>query len=145
MQREGRTDEHRSGSEMGALVVGLRAEREAIAGRFSQLLRSAAPEYYAIDASDFQDAGWAALAVVVDGALLAVDGGSHAGFPVELVAESVAAARNGLPWEVLDRTYHLTHQAVWEAVIGVLTGLRRPRAEQAALLRAASGRLFAYF
>ena len=92
MQREGRTDEHRSGSEMGALVVGLRAEREAIAGRFSQLLRSAAPEYYAIDASDFQDAGWAALAVVVDGQQRAVDGGSHAGFPVELVAESVAAS-----------------------------------------------------
>jgi hypothetical protein len=85
-----------NGGELGALVAGLRAERAAIGRRFAQLLRAAAPEYYAIDASDFQDAGWAALAVVVDGALLAVDEGSHAGFPVELVAESVAAARNGL-------------------------------------------------
>jgi diguanylate cyclase with GGDEF domain/PucR-like helix-turn-helix protein len=136
---------HPSGPPMGALAAGLRDERAAIGRRFAQLLRSVAPEYYAIDASDFQDAGWAALPVVLDGALLAVDEGSHAGFPVELVAESVAAARNGLPWEVLDRTYHLTHQAVWESVIGVLTALRRPRAEQASLLRAASGRLFAYF
>jgi hypothetical protein len=136
---------HPCGPELSALVSGLRAEREAIGLRFAQLLRSEAPEYYAIDASDFQDAGWAALSVVVDGALLAVDGGSHAGFPVELVAESVAAARNGLPWEVLDRSYHLTHQAVWESVIGVLTALRRPRAEQASLLRTVSGRLFGYF
>ena len=134
-----------NGPELGALVAGLRAEREAIGRRFAQLLRSAAPDYYAIDASDFQDAGWSALAVVVDGALLAVDEGSHAGFPVELVAESVAAARNGLPWEVLDRSYHLTHQAVWESVIGVLTGLRRPRAEEAVLLRGVSSRLFTYF
>ncbi|WP_214401646.1 PucR family transcriptional regulator [Pseudonocardia lacus] len=142
MQRDRRTDAHPS---LTALVAVLHAERESIARRFAQLLRTAAPEYYAIDASDFQDAGWAALSVVVDGALLAVDEGSHAGFPVELVAESVAAGRNGLPWEVLDRSYHLTHQAVWESVIGVLTGLRRPRAEQAALLRAVSERLFSYF
>lgn len=117
----------------------------AIDRRFARLLREVAPEYYAIDASDFQDAGWSALSVVVDGALLAIGAGSHAGFPVELVAESVAAARNGLPWEVLDRTYHLTHRAVWEAVIGVLPALRCPRAEEAALLRTVSARLFAYF
>ncbi|MCO1655691.1 PucR family transcriptional regulator [Pseudonocardia humida] len=136
---------HPSGLDLGALVAGLHEERETIGRRFAQLLRSVAPEYYAIDASDFQDAGWSALSVVVDGALLAVDEGSHAGFPVELVAESVAAARNGLPWEVLDRTYHLTHQAVWESVIGVLTALRRPRPEEASLLRTVSGRLFSYF
>lgn len=132
--------------DVSALVAGLRDERAAIDRRFSQLLRDVAPEYYAIDASDFQDAGWSALSVVVDGALLAIDEGSHAGFPVELVAESVAAARNGLPWEVLDRTYHLTHQALWEAVIEVLvTTPRRSRTEEAALLGAVSARLFCYF
>jgi hypothetical protein len=136
---------HPSGPELSALVARLHEERETIGRQTAKLLRSAAPEYYAIDASDFQDAGWAALSVVVDGALLAIDEGSHAGFPVELVAESVAAARNGLPWEVLDRTYHLTHQAVWESVIGVLSTARRPRSEEAALLRAVSGRLFSYF
>ena len=105
-----------------------------------------APEYYAIDASDFQDAGWAALFVVVDDVLASLDAGEvPTALPRELLEESAAAARSGLPWDVLDRTYRLTHQVLWESMFPELVALKLPRDDQALVLRAASDVLFRYF
>lgn len=129
-----------------ALTAALRIHRHDIGTRFASRLREVAPEYYAIDASDFQDAGWAVLFVVVDDVLASVDAGEiPTTLPRELLEESTAAARSGLPWEVLDRTYRLTHQVLWESMFPELMALKLRRDDEALVLRAASDVLFRYF
>ena len=129
-----------------ALTAALRKERSALTANFTRRLRDIAPEYYAIDASDFQDAGWMSLPVVVEGALRALETGEiDDRLPRELIDEAITAYRSGLPWEVLDRSYRLTHQVLWEHILLVLTDLRVRRAEEALLLRSASIVLFQYF
>ncbi|UGU33127.1 helix-turn-helix domain-containing protein [Mycolicibacterium smegmatis] len=129
-----------------ALTAALREERSAVTASFTRRLREIAPEYYAIDASDFQDAGWMSLPVVVEGALRALDtGATDDRLPRELIDESITAYHSGLPWEVLDRSYRLTHQVLWEHILRVLADLRLRGAEQALLLRTASNVLFRYF
>ncbi|MDF2826508.1 MAG: hypothetical protein K0R68_3916, partial [Mycobacterium sp.] len=124
----------------------VRNRRHDVGTRFAGRLRDVAPEYYAIDAIDFQNAGWAALSVVVDDVLSALDTGEvPAALPRELVEESSAAARSGLPWDVLDRTYRLTHQVLWESMFPELATLKLPREDQALVLRATSDVLFRYF
>lgn len=128
------------------VTAALRSHRHDIGTRFVNRLRDVAPEYYAVDASDFQDAGWAALFVVVDDVLTALDTGEvRTTLPRELLEESAAAARSGLPWDVLDRTYRLTHQVLWEAMFPELMALKLPRDDEALVLRAASDVLFRYF
>ena len=128
------------------LTAALRVSRHDVGIRFARRLRDVAPEYYAIDASDFQDAGWAALFVVVDEVLAALDAGEvPTALARELVEESSAAARSGLPWDVLDRTYRLTHQVLWESMFPELVSLKLPRDDEALVLRAASDVLFRYF
>lgn len=124
----------------------VRARRDEIGLQFSRRLREAAPEYYAVDASDLQGAGWAALYVLVDGALEQIASGESAsGLPRELADESAAAARAELPWELIARTYHLTHQVLWESVIPEIVRQRMPRDDETLVLRAASDLLFGYF
>ncbi len=53
--------------------------------------------------------------------------------------------RNGLSWEVLDRTYHVTHQLIWESVFPELAKLRLSRDDEALVLRVLSDLLFRYF
>ncbi|CAN5676779.1 hypothetical protein BH11ACT6_BH11ACT6_40780 [soil metagenome] len=128
------------------LTTALRGSRHDVGTRFVRRLRDVAPEYYAIDAGDFQDAGWAALFVVVDDVLTSLDAGEvPVALPRELLEESSAAARSGLPWEVLDRTYRLTHQVLWESMFPELMALKLPRDDEALVLRAASDVLFRYF
>lgn len=128
------------------LTSAVRSRRHDVGTRFAERLRDVAPEYYAIDASDFQDAGWAALFVVVDEVLGSLDAGEiPTALPRELLAESSAAARSGLPWDVLDRTYRLTHQVLWESMFPELVALKLRRDDEALVLRATSDVLFRYF
>lgn len=144
MTRGGRVDRVRE--QFHRLTAALRREHQAVTASFTRKFRELAPEYYAIDASDFQDAGWMSLPVVVEGALRCLDTGeTKGGLPRELMDESVTAYRSGLPWLVLDRSYRLTHQVLWEHVLLVLGELNLRRDEQALLLRGASDLLFQYF
>ena len=136
----------RTPQQIQRLTSALRARRQDLGTRFARRLRDVAPEYYAIDASDFQDAGWAALFVVVDDVLASLDAGEvPKALPLKLLEESSAAARSGLPWDVLDRTYRLTHQVLWESMFPELMALKLPRDDEALVLRAASDVLFRYF
>lgn len=128
------------------LTGALRARRTELGAQFGRRLRDAVPEYHAVDASDFQDAGWSALSVVIEGALGAVDDpAAGRELPPELLAESRAAARHDLPWSVLARTYQLTHRVLWEAVMAEAARARLRREDELWLLQAASERLFDYF
>ncbi|MGV9796784.1 PucR family transcriptional regulator [Mycobacterium sp. NPDC003449] len=132
--------------QLHALAAALRNERGNVNASFTSRFRELAPEYYAIDASDFQDAGWMSLPAVVEGALRALDTGeTDDRLPRELIDESMTAYRSGLPWEVLDRSYRLTHQVLWEHILRVLNDLNLRRDAQALLLRSASDLLFEYF
>jgi DNA-binding PucR family transcriptional regulator len=104
------------------------------------------PEYYAVDESDLQEAGWSAMYVLVDGVLDVLAGATPpTTLDRTLADEAAAAARSDLSWELIDRTYRLTHQALWEEVFPVLADLRLPRADQALLLRQVSDVFFDQF
>lgn len=136
----------RTRQQVHQLTSALRGSRHDVGAKFVRRLRDVAPEYYAVDASDFQDAGWAVLFVVVDDVLASLDAGEvPAALPREVLEESSAAARSGLPWDVLDRTYRLTHQVLWESMFPELVALKLPRDDEALVLRAASDVLFRYF
>jgi len=131
---------------MRALVAALRVRRDEIGPRFARRLREVVPEYHAVDASDFQEAGWAALFAVVDGALDALEDPAHPPeLPAELVAECTAAARHGMPWAVVDRTYHLTHRVLWEVLLEEVAAAGLRRDTEQLLLRVASEELFDWF
>ncbi|MEV6344304.1 helix-turn-helix domain-containing protein [Actinoplanes sp. NPDC051851] len=137
---------HRTRNHVRDLAAAVHRQQDAIGARFAPRLREVVPEYYAVAASDFQAAGWEALSAVIEDALLAMtDDPAVAGLPREVVAESAAAARNGLSWESLDRSYRLTHQVLWETVITELAALKLARADDSLVLRAVSDRLFTYF
>lgn len=129
-----------------AVAAAVRARREQVGERLSRRLRDAVPEYYAVDESDLQQAGWSAMYVLVDGALDVLAGATPpSNLHGSLADEAAAAARSDLGWELLNRTYRLTHQALWEEVFPVLAELRLPRADQAMLLRQVSDVFFDHF
>ena len=129
-----------------AVAAAVRARRDDFGERFSRRLREAVPEYYAVDESDLQQAGWSAMYVLVDGVLDVLAGATPpTTLHRSLADEAAAAARSDLPWETVDRTYRLTHQALWEEVFPVLAELRLPRADQALLLRQVSDVFFTQF
>jgi hypothetical protein len=129
-----------------AVADSVRRHRDEIGAQFSQRLREAAPQYYAGNASDLQGAGWAALYVLIDGALRGIATGQIDGTLAGALAnEASAAARADLPWDLIHRTYQLTHQVMWEAVIPQLVDLKIPRHDEALVLREASDVMFRYF
>ncbi|MDR6174175.1 hypothetical protein QE364_000674 [Nocardioides zeae] len=129
-----------------AAAAAVRLRRDEFASRFSRRLREAVPEYYAVDESDLQQAGWSAMDASIDAVLDVVSGASPpVALPPALADEAAAAARTGLSWEVIERTYRLTHQALWEEVLGVLPELRLSRTDQVALLRQVSDVFFHEF
>ena len=129
------------------LGCALRLRNSEIGSSIRRRLHSTLPEYYEVDSPDFQEAGWGALYVVIDGALTALenDGRYPDQIPAALVSETLAAVRNGLSWELLDRTYHVTHQLIWESVFPELAKLRLSRDDEALVLRVLSDLLFRYF
>jgi hypothetical protein len=132
--------------ERRAVAVAIRARRDDFAGRLSRRLRAVVPEYYAVDESDLQQAGWTAMYVLVDGVLDVLAGASPpAPLHPSLADEAAAAARSGLSWDLIDRTYRLTHQALWEEVFPVVAEQRLSRADQALLLRQVSDVFFDHF
>lgn len=129
-------------AELAAVV---RARQPQLRADFARRLRDVAPEYYAIDSSDFQAAGWSSLDVVVDGALTTLEQWEAArALPTALADEAAAAARNHLSWDTLRRTYDLTHQVLWATLLSELGQASWAR-DQARVLQAASDLLFQYF
>jgi hypothetical protein len=96
---------------------------------------------------DFQAAGYGALPAVLGSALstLEHEGRCPEHLPSYLVDEALNAARNELPWEVIDRSYAITHEAIWDAALDEVSSWHLPRDDQSLVLRLASKYLFRCF
>lgn len=130
-----------------ALSAAVRRRIPQLGRDFAHRLAEVAPEYYELHATDFQQAGWAALRVVAEGACDCLDSpqGRAEHFAAELRLEAVAAARNGLDWETLARSYALTHQMLWETAVSETGGLGLRSDALAHVLTETTQAWFAYF
>jgi hypothetical protein len=105
------------------------------------------PDYYRVSSPDYLAAAHGSLPAILAVVWATFDHGGHAPqrFPASLVDEAVGAARNGVDWQILDRSYSITHQDIWDAVLGEVASWRLDTADQKAALRQASRCLFECF
>jgi hypothetical protein len=120
----------------------LRSQTTEVGAVTTERLHDEVPEYYAVEFADY---------ACLNGVLEFVRHGFEAGgqcsehLPQELVAEAVDAARNGVRWEVVARSYHISHEVIWNAVNRQIDEWNLPRSEKALLLQVTSRYLFQYF
>jgi hypothetical protein len=129
------------------LTAALQERTGEIAEVTMRRVRGELPRYYEVTDTDFQAAGYGALPTVLGTAWGALenDGRCPEHLPSPLVDEAANAARTGIPWEVIDRSYSMTHEAIWDVALDEVSSWRMPRADQRLLLRSASKFLFRSF
>ena len=141
-----RPPEH-TASLLTRLVGSLRSRSGEISEIVSLRIRRELPDYYAIPDPCFQSAGYGALAAVLATAwrMLENDGREPEHLPSALVDEAQNSARTGVQWEVIDRSYGMTHEGIWDAALEEVAGWQLPRSDAQLLLRVASKFLFRCF
>jgi len=104
-------------------------------------------DYYQVPSPDFQAAGYAAVADVLACAWTALEDGGHVPdrLPPHLIDEALNAARNDVPWEVLDRSYHLTHEIIWDTLVLELASWKLSRPAHTLLLQLTAKCMFRCF
>jgi hypothetical protein len=125
----------------------LRGQASTVVDAAVLRLRQELPDYYSVSSQAFQAAGYGALPAVLNAVwtTLENDGRAPEQLPSHLVDEAVNAARSDVPWEVIDRSYAITHETVWHAVLGETSSWQLPRNEQTLVLQRASKFLFRCF
>src|SRR5690349_21171429 len=109
-------------------------------------MRVEAPAYFAAEDPGFMD--MARESIVAN--LEAVTDGLRSGRdqPVQLppgaVEEAVMAARQRMPWTLVDRTYRIGQAVLWEELLGAVETWELDSAERVDLLRVTSHFLFQY-
>ena len=129
------------------LAGGLQARAGEIADVTIKRLRLDLPDYYVVEDPDFQAAGHGALPSVLRAAWTTLfnEGRCPEHLPSHLVDEALSAARSEMPWEVVDRSYAMTHEAIWDAALDEVASWHLPRDDQKLVLRLASKYLFRCF
>jgi hypothetical protein len=129
------------------LTATLQARTGEIAEATVRRVRSELPSYHEVTDTAFQAAGYGALPTVLGTAWGALEHDGHCPehLPSPLVDEAANAARTGVPWDVIDRSYSMTHEAIWDVALDEVAAWGLPRAEQRLLLRSASKFLFRSF
>jgi len=129
------------------LVSALRVRTGEIAEATIRRVRHQLPDYYTVASTDFQAAGYGALPAVLGAtwATLENDGHCPEHLPSPLVEEAANAARADVPWEVIDRTYAMTHEAIWDVTIDEVSSWQLTRADQQLVLRTSSKFFFRCF
>ena len=125
----------------------LRGQATAVVDATVLRLRQELPAYYSVSSQAFQAAGYGALPAVL-GAVWSTfenDGRPPEHLPSSLVDEAVNAARSDVPWEVIDRSYGITHETVWHALLDETSSWQLPRDEQTLVLQRASKFVFRCF
>jgi DNA-binding PucR family transcriptional regulator len=109
-------------------------------------MRVEVPAYFDSDDPGFMDMAResivANLEAVVDGLMSGRD--QPAQLPPGAVEEALIAARQRMPWMLIDRTYRIGHAVLWEQLLGEVETWRLPSAERVDLLRVTSHFLFQY-
>lgn len=129
------------------LVGSLRSRSGEIAELVARRVRHELPDYYAVPDPGFQAAGYGALAAVLTTTwrTLENDGQDPEHLPSALVEEARNAARTGVPWEVIDRSYGMTHEAIWDVALEEVAGWQLPRPDPQLVLRVSSKFMFRCF
>lgn len=129
------------------LAAALREQTGELAEATVRRLRQELPDYYSVSDPDWQAAGYGALPAVLSTAwtTLENDGRVPAHLPSNLVDEALNAARSGVAWEIVDRSYSLTHVAIWDAVLEEVLSWHMPRGDQKLTLSISSTFLFRCF
>jgi PucR-like helix-turn-helix protein len=129
------------------LAAALREQTGEIAEASVRRLRQELPDYYSVSDPDWQAAGYGALPAALSTAwtTLENDGRVPAHLPSNLVDEALNAARSGVAWEIVDRSYSLTHAAIWDAVLEEVLSWHVPRGDQKLTLSISSSFLFRCF
>jgi PucR C-terminal helix-turn-helix domain len=129
------------------LAAALRARSGEIADDTVRHVRQELPDYYDVTNPDFQAAGYGALPAVLSTtwSTLENDGRCPQHLPSHLVDEALNAARNDVPWEILDRSYALTHEAIWNAALEEVLSWQLTRGDQVLVLQMSSKFLFRCF
>jgi hypothetical protein len=129
------------------LGTALREQAAEIAKATAIRVRQELPEYYQVENPDFQASAYAAVSDVITCAWTVLDDGGRCPdhLPSNLVGEAVNAARNNFSWEVVDRSYHITHELIWDALVTELASCRLSRTEHTLVLKMASKCMFRCF
>jgi hypothetical protein len=129
------------------LALVLRARKDEIADATLARVRQELPDYDEVMNPDFQAAGYGALPAVLAAAwtTLESDGRCPEHLPSPLVEEALNAARAGVSWDVVDRSYSMTHEAIWDVALDEISSWQLTHADQTLVLRVASKFLFRCF
>lgn len=129
------------------LGTALRDQAPEIAEETALRVRQELPEYFRVTNPDFQASAYAAVSDVITCAWTMLDdsGRTPEHLPSHLVGEAVNAARNDVPWEVIDRSYHITHEVIWDALVTELASWKLNRTEHTLALKMASRCMFRCF
>jgi hypothetical protein len=129
------------------LSAALQERTGEIAEATVRRVRGELPGYYEITDTAFEAAGYGALPTVLGTAWVALehDGRCPDHLPSPLVDEARNAARTGIPWDTIDRTYSMTHEAIWDTALDEVSSWTLSRNDQRLLLRSASKFLFRVF
>ncbi len=129
------------------LVGSLKDRRDEIAAATVRQVRLELTAYYEVANPDWQAAGYGALPAVLSAAwqTLENDGRCPEHLPSPLVEEALNAARADVAWEVVNRSYAMTHEAIWDVALDEVSSWQLPRADQQLVLRASSKFLFRCF
>jgi hypothetical protein len=129
------------------LSAALQERTGEIADATVRRVRGELPGYYEVTDTAFEAAGYGALPTVLGTAWVALeqDGRRPDHLPSPLVDEARNAARTGIPWDTINRTYLMTHEAIWDVALDEVSSWNLSRGDQRLLLRSASKFLFRVF
>ncbi|MGH2941009.1 MAG: PucR family transcriptional regulator [Solirubrobacterales bacterium] len=129
------------------LVASLRDRTGEITEATIRRVRHELTDYYVVASPDWQAAGHGALPKVLSAtwATLENDGRCPEHLPSALVEEALNAARAGVAWEVVDRSYAMTHEAIWDVILDEVSSWQLSRTDQQLALRTTSRYLFRCF
>lgn len=142
-----RTAQSHTSSLIRRLAAALRGRTNEIAEITMRRVHHELPDYDEVMNPDFQAAGYGALPAVLGAAwaTLEDDGRCPDHLPSYLHEEALNAARIGVPWEVVDRSYGMTHEAIWDVALEEVCSWQLPAADQKLVLRISSKYLFRCF
>src|SRR5581483_6754672 len=145
VRRENSVDQ--TSQHLSRLAETLGARLTEIATEVSIRIQNDVPDYYQVASTDFQGAGYGAVIEVLASAFgtLGSCGRVPDRLPLTLVDEASGSARNGLPWEMIARTYAITHEVVADAVMVEVANWHLRRSEHTLVLQIASRCLFRCF
>lgn len=132
---------------LSRLAEALGVRLTEIATEVSIRIQNEVPDYYRVASTDFQDAGYGAVIEVLASAFATFGscGRVPDRLPLTLVDEASGSARNGLPWELLARSYAITHEVLADAVMVEVGSWHLRRSEHTLVLQIASRCLFRCF